>query len=138
MTNIFFSPCFATRTCVLQVDLAGSIISTSNSRCTSDLMNVISSELYRREGAAMGLQSGRRNSNNRGGSKFSTIPILECDVKMIQLDIRSRSRTKNPTPTPSAVRNPTPPKNLRLRLRLRNSGNNTSPYAQYTERSHRL
>jgi len=32
-------------------------------------MNFESSELYRREEAAMGLQSGRRNSNNRGGSK---------------------------------------------------------------------
>jgi len=45
--------------------------------------------------------------------------IQECDVKMIQVAIRSRSRTKNPTPTPSVVRNPTPSKNLRLRLRNR-------------------
>jgi len=69
MTNLFFSPCFTTRTCAHQEDLAGLIISASNSRCTSDLMNFVSSELYCREGAAMGLQSGRRNSNNLGGSK---------------------------------------------------------------------
>ena len=30
MTNLFFSPYFTTRTCALQGDLAGSIISASN------------------------------------------------------------------------------------------------------------
>jgi len=38
-------------------------------RMPLDLLKFEFSELYRREGAAMGLQTGRRNSNNRGGSK---------------------------------------------------------------------
>jgi len=76
MINLFFLPCFTTCTCALQGDLAGSIISTSNSRCTSDLMNFVCSELYRREGARMGLQSGKRNWNNRGGSKSAAVTAV--------------------------------------------------------------
>jgi len=39
-------------------------------------MNFVSSEQCHREGAAMGLQTGRMNSSNRGGSKSAAVTAV--------------------------------------------------------------
>ena len=52
-------------------DRAGSIMSAARSRWTSDSMNLASSGVYFLEREAIGVHSGRRNSNKRGGSSLA-------------------------------------------------------------------
>lgn len=65
-----FAVSFTTTTCALQGELLGLILPNSNNRLTSLLMNSRSSCEYRRDGDAIGLQSGDRCVNTGGGSMF--------------------------------------------------------------------